>query len=126
MKKKPRSFSRLELRYFASYLAIMLIVMVALVGFSYRSFSGFHSRILLNGYQANLHLVETAQEEMVTSLIAIAGQMTNNDITPVKYAQDPVKASRISGKLNAYRAVNDGPLCFRGCPPRTHLSRGLP
>ena len=107
MKKKPRSFSRLELRYFASYLAIMLIVMVALVGFSYRSFSGFHSRILLNGYQANLHLVETAQEEMVTSLIAIAGQMTNNDITPVKYAQDPVKASRISGKLNAYRAVND-------------------
>ena len=107
MKKKPHSFSRLELRYFASYLAIMLIVMVALVGFSYRSFSGFHSRILLNGYQANLHLVETAQEEMVTSLIAIAGQMTNNDITPVKYAQDPVKASRISGKLNAYRAVND-------------------
>ena len=107
MKKKPRSFSRLELRYFASYLAIMLIVMVALVGFSYRSFSGFHSRILLNGYQASLHLVETAQEEMVTSLIAIAGQMTNNDITPVKYAQDPVKASRISGKLNAYRAVND-------------------
>lgn len=107
MKKNPHRFSRLELRYFASYLAIMLIVMIALVGFSYRSFSDFHSRILLNGYQASLHLVENAQEEMVTSLISIAGQMTNNDITPVKYAQDPVKASRISGKLNAYRAVTD-------------------
>ena len=106
MKKNPHRFSRLELRYFASYLAIMLIVMIALVGFSYRSFSDFHSRILLNGYQASLHLVENAQEEMVTSLISIAGQMTNNDITPVKYAQDPVKASRISGKLNAYLAAD--------------------
>ncbi len=104
--KKKRQFSKLQLRYFASYLAILLLVMIVMVFFAYRSFSGFHSQILLNRYQADLHLVQDAQEKLVSTLISIAGQMTNNDITPVKYADDPVKASRFSGKLASYRAVN--------------------
>ena len=105
MKKKQR-FSKLQLRYFASYLAILLLVMIVMVFFAYRSFSSFHSQILLNRYQADLHLVRDAQEQLISTLISIAGQMTNNDITPVKYADDPVKASRFSGKLASYRAVN--------------------
>lgn len=104
--KKKRRFSRLQLRYFASYLAIMLLVMIVMVFFAYRSFSDFHSQILLNRYQADLHLVQDAQEQLVSTLISIAGQMTNNDITPVQYAEDPVKASRISDKLASYRAVH--------------------
>ena len=107
MKKKKHRFSRLQIRSFASYLAIMLIVMIALVAYAYRSFSSFHARILLNDYQARLHLLEEAQEQLTSTLISIAGQMTNNDITPVRYAEDPVKASRISGKLASYRAVNE-------------------
>ena len=97
----------MQLRYFASYLAILLLVMTVMVFFAYRSFSDFHSQILLNRYQADLHLVQDAQEKLVSTLISIAGQMTNNDITPVKYTDDPVKASRFSGKLASYRAVND-------------------
>ena len=104
--RKKRQLSKLQLRYFASYLAILLLVMIVMVFFAYRSFSDFHSQILLNRYQAGLHLVQDAQEQLVSTLISIAGQMTNSDITPVKYAEDPVKASRFSGKLASYRAVN--------------------
>ncbi len=104
---KKRRISKLQLRYFTSYVAILLLVMMVMVFFAYRSFSNFHSQILLNRYQADLHLVQDAQEQLVSTLVSIAGQMTNNEITPVKYAEDPVKASRFSGKLASYRAVND-------------------
>ncbi|MBQ3705772.1 MAG: AraC family transcriptional regulator [Clostridia bacterium] len=106
MKEKHR-FSKLQYQYFASYLVILLLVMMVMIFFAYRSFSRFHSQILLNRYQADLHLVQDAQDQLVSTLISIAGQMTNNDITPVRYADDPVKASRFSGKLASYRAVND-------------------
>ncbi len=98
-------FSKLQLRFFASYLVVMLLVMICLVLFAYRSFSNFHSQILLGGYQAKVHLLEDAHEQLVSSVLSIAGQMTNNDITPVHFKDDPVKASRISGKLASYRAV---------------------
>ena len=107
MKERKHRFNRLQLQSFFSYVVIMLVVMIILVFFAYRSFSSFHSQLLLNTYQADLHLVREAQDRLMTTLVSIAGQMTNNDITPVKYSEDPVKGSRISGKLASYRAVND-------------------
>lgn len=107
MQEKPRKVSKLLLKNFASYLVILLVVMIVMVSYAYRSFSRLHTQILLNTYQSNLNLIQDAQENLVSTLISIAGQMTNNDITPVKYATDPVKASRFSGKLASYRAVND-------------------
>ncbi|MBQ8162677.1 MAG: helix-turn-helix transcriptional regulator [Clostridia bacterium] len=101
------SFNRLTFSYFASYLAVLLLVMLALVFFAYRSFSSFHAQILQGRYQANLSLLQDAQDHLCSSLIAIAGQMTGNDITPVRFEDDPVKASRFSAKLASYRAVND-------------------
>ncbi|MBQ9251680.1 MAG: hypothetical protein IJ188_03485 [Clostridia bacterium] len=107
MQNKQRRISKLLLRNFASYLVILLIVMIVMVSYAYRSFSRLHTQILLNTHQSNLNLVQDAQSHLVSTLVSIAGQMTNNDITPVAYANDPVKASRFSGKLASYRAVND-------------------
>ena len=42
MRVKKRKSFRLQWQYFASYLALMLIVMVSLLTYAYNSFAGFH------------------------------------------------------------------------------------
>ena len=105
---KAKGIRKLQLQYFASYLAVMLIVMVGLLIFAYRSFYSFHSRLLLESYENSLRLVREVNESTVENIISLSSQMTTTgSVLPFDFREEPEKANRLMNALSGYRATND-------------------
>lgn len=105
---KRKFTEKLQWQYFASYLAVMLVVMVLFFTYAHNSFSDFHRRIVLDNYTNRLGLIRNEQEAALTDMVAIAGQVM--DVTskvPFSYQEEPIKASDLREQLEAYRATHD-------------------
>ncbi|MGN0746746.1 MAG: helix-turn-helix transcriptional regulator [Aristaeellaceae bacterium] len=105
--KKRMSF-RLQWQYFASYLALMLIVMMVFLTYAYNSFAGFHRQMALDNYRNRLGLLRSEQEGALTDMVAIAGQiMEVTSKVPFAYREKPELATDLRNQLSAYRATHD-------------------
>lgn len=99
---------RLQWQYFASYLALMLIFMVAFYMFSLNSFHHFHARNVEDNYLNRLGLIRDKQEDVLGDMVAIAGQiMDMSSIVPFDYMQEPDKAILLMNQMAAYRSRHD-------------------
>ena len=108
MRVKKRKSFKLQWQYFASYLALMLIVMVVLLTYAYNSFAGFHSQMVLDNYTNRLGLLRGEQESALTDMVAIAGQiMEVTSKVPFSYREKPELATDLRSQLSAYRATHD-------------------
>lgn len=105
---KKRYTGKLQWQYFASYLALMLVVMTVLIAYAFNSFSRFHTKIVLDNYTNRLALIRAEQEEALSDMVAIASQVM--DVTsgvPFDNKKDPEKAADLRAQLEAYRATHD-------------------
>lgn len=105
---KRKFTEKLQWQYFASYLAVMLVVMAVFFTYAYNSFSGFHRRIVLDNYTNRLSLIRNEQEAALSDMVAIAGQVM--DVTskvPFNYHEELEKAADLREQLEAYRATHD-------------------
>ena len=108
MRVKKRMSFKLQWQYFASYLALMLIVMVVLLTYAYNSVAGFHSQMVLDNYTNRLGLLRDEQESALTDMVAIAGQiMEVTSKVPFSYREKPELATDLRSQLSAYRATHD-------------------
>lgn len=108
MRVKKRKSFKLQWQYFASYLALMLIVMVSLLTYAYNSFAGFHRQMVLDNYTNRLGLLRSEQEGALTDMVAIAGQiMEVTSKVPFAYREKPELATDLRNQLSAYRATHD-------------------
>ena len=99
---------KLQWQYFASYLAIMLVVMTALIAFAFNSFSRFHTQIVLDNYTNRLALIRGEQEATLSDIVAIASQvMEVTSGVPFSNQEEPGKAAVLRDHLEAYRATHD-------------------
>lgn len=98
----------LKWQYFASYLAVMLAVMVALLFISFRGFYELHSRMLLESRESGLRLLREVNESALENLIALSSQMSaSGSALPFDYQEEPEKATRLMSTLSGYRATNE-------------------
>jgi len=105
---KKRITGKLQWQYFASYLAVMLLVMTVLIAYAFNSFSRFHTKIVLDNYTNHLSLIRAEQEEVLSDMVAIASQVM--DVTsgvPFDYRLEPEKGADLRQQLEAYRATHD-------------------
>ncbi len=105
---KKRVTGRLQWQYFASYLALMLVVMTVLIAYAFNSFSSFHKKIVMDNYTNRLALIRAEQEEALSDMVAIASQvMEISSGVPFDNKAEPEKAADLRLKLEAYRATHD-------------------
>lgn len=95
-------------QYFASYLVVMLTVMILLMVYAYNSFYLFHTQILKNNYTSNLSLVRETNETELSRLVTITGQFTAMpNMSPFVFSEEPEKAVRLTNMLGVYGASSN-------------------
>lgn len=105
---KRRFTQKLQWQYFASYLAVMMVIMTVFLTYTSNSFARFHTQIVLENYANRLGLVRSEQENTLSDMVAIAGQMMEvTSGVPFEYLAEPDKGTTLRTQLEAYRATND-------------------
>ncbi|MBP3656015.1 MAG: helix-turn-helix domain-containing protein [Clostridia bacterium] len=99
---------KLQWQYFASYLALMLVIMGVFYTFSYNSFHQYHARIVMDNYHNRLGLIRGEQEDVLDDVVAIAGQIMDvSSVVPFQYSEEPDKALKLIDQMTAYRSTHD-------------------
>lgn len=105
---KRRFTQKLQWQYFASYLAVMMVIMTVFLTYTSNSFARFHTQIVLENYTNRLGLVRNEQESALSDMVAIAGQLMEvTSGVPFEYLAEPDKGTTMRTQLEAYRATND-------------------
>lgn len=105
---KRQFTQKLQWQYFASYLAVMLVIMTVFLTYTSNSFARFHTQIVLENYANRLGLVRNEQESALSDMVAIAGQLMEvTSGVPFEYQMEPDKATTMRTQLEAYRATHD-------------------
>lgn len=105
---KRRFTQKLQWQYFASYLAVMLVIMTVFLTYTSNRFAQFHTQIVLGNYANRLGLVRSEQESVLTDMVAITGQLMEvTSGVPFEYLEEMNKAVALRKQLEAYRATHD-------------------